>query len=210
MRALASELRPCDGVAVVNAGCLRIMEELTRRLVTGSFTDPGAVAGLGARLAGRYLAAVEADAAGLRPPACWRPLFRQRHHPGVLPVQFALAGVNAQIGHDLPLAVVDTCAALGRAPGTPCADHERMDDLLAVREERIREDLMPGPDLLDVADPLTHLTGAWRPSRARDEAWAAARVLWELRRADGPREEFRQRLDTGTGVVGRFLLTPLG
>ena len=35
---------------------------------------------------------------------------------------------------------------------------------------------MPGPDLLQIADPLTHLLGAWSLERARHAAWSAARA----------------------------------
>ncbi|KNE79098.1 MULTISPECIES: DUF5995 family protein [Streptomyces] len=210
MRALEATLPRQDGIAVFNRVYLSVTDELERRIAAGHFRDPATTAEFTARFARRYLTAVDADRAGRRPPACWRPLFQQRRHPGVLPVQFALAGVNAHVGHDLALAVVDTCTARGCAPGVLRSDYERVDEVLVGLEERIREELMPGPDLLDVADPLTHLTGSWCLTRARDGAWAAARVLWELRGADGLREEFRERLDTGTGMAGRFLLTPLG
>ena len=42
---------------------------------------------------------------------------------------------------------------------------------------------MPGPDLLEIADPLTHLLGSWSLDRARDGAWSAARLLWGAARA---------------------------
>ncbi|WP_327188647.1 DUF5995 family protein [Streptomyces xinghaiensis] len=210
MRVLEAALPRQDGVAVFNRVYLSVTRELERRIAAGHFRDPALTAGFAARFARRYLAAVDAEGAGRRPPACWRPLFQQRRHPGVLPVQFALAGVNAHVGHDLALAVVDTCTARGCEPQALRSDYERVDEVLVELEERIREELMPGPDLLDVADPLTHLTGSWCLARAREGAWAAAGVLWELRGADGLREEFRERLDTGTGMVGRFLLTPLG
>ncbi|MBQ0984127.1 hypothetical protein KBZ10_06230 [Streptomyces sp. F63] len=210
MRALEAALPRQDGVAVFNRVYLSVTGELERRIAAGHFRDPALTAEFTARFARRYLAAVDADGAGRRAPACWRPLFQHRRHPGVLPVQFALAGVNAHVGHDLALAVVDTCAARGCEPRALRSDYERVDDVLVELEERVREELMPGPDLLDVADPLTHLTGSWCLIRARDAAWAASRVLWELRGAEGLREEFRERLDTGTGMVGRFLLTPLG
>jgi hypothetical protein len=125
------------------------------------------------------------------------------------PLQFALAGINAHVGHDLALAVVDTCTGLGCSPDTLERDFERVGDVLTALEERIREELMPGPDLLDVADPLTHLAGSWSLARARDAAWAASRVLWGLRYSDELYEEFAHRLDEGVGLVGRFLLTPL-
>ncbi|MYR57756.1 hypothetical protein GTY54_16465, partial [Streptomyces sp. SID625] len=82
-------------------------------------------------------------------------------HPGVRPLQFALAGLHAHTGHDLALAVVDTCAALGCEPAELEGAFERVGDLLAALEERARDDLAPGPDLLRIADPLTHLLGAW-------------------------------------------------
>ncbi|MGP4003367.1 DUF5995 family protein [Streptomyces sp. 8N706] len=210
MRVLDAALPERDGVAVFNRVYLTVTEEIARRGSSGFFQKPSAARELGARFGRRYLAAVDAAAAGLRPPACWRPLFQQRGHPGVRPLQFALAGINAHVGHDLALAVVDTCSGLDCEPGALETDFERVGDVLAALEERIREDLMPGPDLLDVADPLTHLAGAWSLERARDAAWAASRVLWGLRQTDELYGEFTARLDEGVGLVGRFLLTPLG
>ncbi|MFI1964889.1 DUF5995 family protein [Streptomyces pathocidini] len=211
MRALDAALPRRDGVAVFNRVYLTVTEELARRGAEGRFRDPRAASALGTRFAERYLTAVDAAASGHdRPPACWRPLFQQRRHPGVHPLQFALAGINAHVGHDLALAVVETCTALGCRPDGLEADFERVGDVLTALEERIREDLMPGPDLLDLADPLTHLAGSWSLERARGAAWAAARVLWGLRDADGLYEEFAERLDEGVGLIGRFLLTPLG
>lgn len=84
-----------------------------------------------------------------------------------------------------------------------------MGDLLVSLEERIREDLMPGPDLLQIADPLTHLLGSWSLERARDATWSAARALWALRRLPELVGEFTERLDAAVGFAGRMLLTPL-
>ncbi|MEU9984750.1 DUF5995 family protein [Streptomyces sp. NPDC050856] len=210
MRALGSLCPPGDGVAVFNRIYLTVTEEIGRR-AAGRFVDRPAAAVLGVRSAERYLAAVDGLAAGARPPACWRPLFEYRRHPGVRPAQFALAGVNAHVGHDLALAVVDACRALGCAPADLEEDFERVGDVLELLEERIREELMPGPDLLEIADPLTHLLGCWSLERARDGAWLAARSLWRLGRLPGrePAEEFTERLDRSVGLVGRMLLTPL-
>ncbi|WP_432092438.1 DUF5995 family protein [Streptomyces sp. bgisy100] len=209
MRVLDAALPERDGVAVFNRVYLTVTEEIARRGSTGWFRTPFLASELAARFARRYLAAVDAETAGLRAPACWRPLFRHRRHPGVHPLQFALAGVNAHVGHDLALAVVDTCHALDCEPAALEADFERVGDVLEALEERIREDLMPGPDLLDIADPMTHLAGSWSLERARTGAWAAARVLWSLRHLEELAGEFTERIDEGVGLVGRFLLTPL-
>ncbi|MET8943805.1 DUF5995 family protein [Streptomyces sp. NPDC004542] len=209
MRALDEDLPARDGVAVFNRVYLAVTEEVERRLHAGAFTDARAATALDVRFAERYLDAVDAVADDRRPPACWRPLFQLRRHPGVRPLQFALAGINAHVGHDLALAVVDACRALGCEPAELEDEFDRVGELLVTLEERIREDLMPGPDLLQIADPLTHLVGSWSLERARDATWSAARALWALRRFDDLAEEFTDRLDAAVGFAGRMLLTPL-
>ncbi|WP_240138637.1 DUF5995 family protein [Streptomyces sp. MUM 178J] len=209
MRLLRGGLPASDGVAVFNRVYLSVTEEVGRRIERGEFPDRAAAVTLDVLFADRFLSAVDTAEAGGRPPACWRPLFQYRRHPGLRPVQFALSGINAHIGHDLALAVVDACRALGCVPGDLEDEFERVGDILVLLEEHIREELMPGPDLLEVADPLTHLLGSWSLERARGAAWSAARLLWGMREMDGLAEEFTERLDTGVGLVGRCLLTPL-
>ncbi|MFI8205588.1 DUF5995 family protein [Streptomyces sp. NPDC085937] len=209
MRALDAALPARDGVAVFNRVYLAVTRAVDRRVDAGLFPDTRAMIALDVRFAERYLAAVDAAAEGHRPPACWRPLFQFRRHPEVRPVQFALAGINAHIGHDLALAVVDTCRTLGCEPADLEDEFEAVGELLLSLEERIREELVPGPELLRIADPLTHLLGAWSLERARDAAWTAARALWALRRLPDVAAEFTERLDTAMGFSGRMLLTPL-
>ncbi|WP_267881425.1 MULTISPECIES: DUF5995 family protein [unclassified Streptomyces] len=210
MRALDQVLPADDGVAVFNRVYLAVTEAVAQQVGGGAFEDPKAAGELDVRFARRYFTAVDADATGLRPPACWRPLFQLRRHPRVRPLQFALAGINAHIGHDLALAVVDTCRALECEPPALEGDFDRIGTLLTGLEEGIRETLMPGPDLLDIADPLTHLIGSWSLEKARDGAWAAARMMWGVRRLPEIAEEFADRLDASVGLIGRCLLTPLG
>lgn len=209
MRALDAALPGRDGVAVFNRVYLAVTEEVDRNIDSGRFTDARAAIALDVRFAERFLDAVDAAAEDRRPPACWRPVFQFRRHPGVRPVQFALAGINAHIGHDLALAVVDTCRTLGCEPADLEDEFDRVGDLLVSLEERVRDELMPGPDLLQIADPLTHLLGSWSLDRARDATWAAARALWALRRLPDVAGEFTERLDAAVGFAGRMLLTPL-
>jgi hypothetical protein len=209
MRTVGAGLPPRDGLAVFNRVYLSVTEAVDRRIDGGRFADPRAATALDVRFAERYLAAVDAAAEDRRPPACWRPLFQFRRHPGVRPLQFALAGANAHVGHDLTLAVVDTCRTLGCEPADLEDEFDRVGDLLVSLEERVRDELMPGPDLLRIADPLTHLLGSWSLERAREAAWAAARALWALRRLPDVAGEFTERLDAAVGFAGRMLLTPL-
>ncbi|MGW4551047.1 DUF5995 family protein [Streptomyces violaceorubidus] len=209
MRALDTALPARDGIAVFNRVYLAVTEAVDRHIDGGRFADASAATALDVRFAERYLAAVDAAEEDRRPPACWRPLFQFRRHPGVRPLQFALAGINAHIGHDLALAVVDTCRTLGCEPVDLEDEFDRVGDLLVSLEERIRDELMPGPDLLQIADPLTHLLGSWSLERAREATWAAARALWALRRLPDVAGELTDRLDAAVGFAGRMLLTPL-
>lgn len=188
---------------------LAVTEAVDRSVDTGRFADARAAITLDVRFAERYLAAVDTAANGRRPPACWRPLFQLRRHPGVRPLQFALSGINAHIGHDLALAVVDACRTLDCEPAELEDEFDRVGDLLVSLEERIREELMPGPDLFQIADPLTHLLGSWSLERAREATWTAARALWALRGLPDVAEEFTERLDAAVGLAGRMMLTPL-
>ncbi|MEU6442000.1 DUF5995 family protein [Streptomyces sp. NPDC047046] len=209
MRGLGSPWPERDGVAVFHRLYTRVTEEVGHLVDRGGFPDRRAAVTLDVLFAERYLGAVETFERGGRVPACWRPLLHARDHRGVRPVQFALCGVNAHIGHDLALAVVDTCRTLACAPEDLRDEFDQVGDLLATLEERVREDLMPGPDLLERAEPLTHLAGAWSIERARSAAWVAARALWAVRDRTEVAEELRARLDEGVGLVGRLLVTPL-
>ncbi|MFC1416028.1 DUF5995 family protein [Streptacidiphilus cavernicola] len=206
LRLLLAGLPPQDGVAVFGGMYLTVTEAVRDRLSVGDlFRSPAEVAVLDVLFANRFLDALTAP----RAPACWRPLLELRLHPGVLPVQFALCGMNAHIEHDLPLAVLDACAALGCSPDELSGDFHRVNDVLAQVEEQERDRLMPSAGELDLAEPLLHLVSAWSIDRARDAAWASAVTLWELRDRPGPLAVASAALDDAAGLVCRCLLTPL-
>ncbi|MGW4816005.1 DUF5995 family protein [Kitasatospora cineracea] len=205
MTQLAAELPPADGVAVFNAMYLTVTRLVRDHLAAGYFDDPAAMAELDAVFAARYLTAVDDDRAGRRPAACWRPLFDLRAAPGVHPLQFALAGMNAHIENDLPLAVLDTCRLTGRTPDQLHADYLRINTLLAQVEAQVRTALLPVP----VGSPLLHVLSVWSIDRARDAAWASVLTLWELRRLPPARALVADALSGSVGMVSRALLTPL-
>lgn len=199
-------LPPGDGVGVFGAVYLQVTLAVAEHLsVDGYFASPPDVARLDALFADRFLGALTAPA----PPACWRPLLELRRHPGIRPLQFALAGINSHIEHDLPLSVVDSCRALDVPPHALEADFHRINDLLAGMEDRVREELLAQPVEWDVSDPLLHLLGSWSIDAARDAAWASALMLWELRDRPDACTAAAGALDRSTGMTSRCLLTPL-
>ena len=224
LRALVAGLPAQDGVAVFGGVYLTVTEAVATHLAAGDvFADPAAVARLDVLFADRFLTAVDAaaapapapapapasTAARARPAACWRPLLELRRHPGILPVQFALSGINAHVEHDLPLALLDTCAVLGCAPDDLSADFHRVNDVLAQVEAQVRERLAPAPAELEPDGPLLHLLSSWSIDAARDAAWASTLTLWELRERPVALAAASGALDDGTGLVCRCLLTPL-
>ena len=168
------------------------------------------MAELDVRFANLWLAAYDADAAGRAVPPAWRPLFEARAG-GRLPVQYAIAGMNSHIEHDLPIAVVDTCRARGLEPEDV---HARLrggqrgprpgrvrDPAVVPRRGRQRE-------VDDRLGPVVHLLSTWNIDKARDLSWVTAETLWALRRTSLLRGRFLDSLGHTVGMTSRALLTP--
>ena len=123
-----------DGVAVFNRMYLTVTERIGLILAEDTdsplFRDVATMSDLDVRFANLWLAAYDADLAAARWRRAWRPLFEARAG-GRLPVQYAIAGMNSHIEHDLPLAVVGTCRARDLEPDDLHLDYETVNDVLA-------------------------------------------------------------------------------
>ena len=212
LRAIDAALPAHDGVAVFNRVYLTVTERVGELLdSTGSpFDDDETMAELDVRFAGLWLHAYDAAAAGHRIPSAWEPLFEARGG-GRLPIQYAIAGMNAHIEHDLPLAVVRTCQSRGLRPEDLHADYEAINDLLAGCEAEIRRDFLDelGRSVDDRIGPVTHLVSAWSIDKARDVSWVTAETIWALRELDFLLGRFLIGLGHTVGMGSRTLLTPV-
>jgi hypothetical protein len=213
LTAIDAGLPATDGVACFNRMYLTVTELVRDRMVAGYFADPAAMQALDVTFAGLYLAAVDAAASGARVPKAWAPLFVRRGDTRVASIQFAVAGMNAHINHDLPVAVVATCRALGHSPdhGSFHTDYLRVNALLGQVEQQVRESFESGVVLdadRDVA-PVLDLVGNWSIDKARDAAWVNADVLWRLRRFRLARDAFADTLAGSVGLATGALLAPL-
>src|SRR5271170_1992319 len=141
MEAIEAALPAADGLACFNRMYLDVTRQLDSQLGQGFFADPAFMTQLDVAFANLYFAAAGAAADPAAVPLAWRPLVDQRAAAGIEPVQFALAGMNAHINHDLPIAVVQTCLALGTAPTADehPADYRKVDKLLDAIEQAMRE-----------------------------------------------------------------------
>ena len=205
MRAIGSELPREDGVACFTRLYLAVTETVN---TAGGFASPEFLARLDVRFANLYFEAL-AD-----PPRAWTPLLDARARPNVAAIQFALAGMNAHINRDLPVALVQTCDELGlelRQHGPEHADFLAVNRLLVETEERVKGELIRGD--LALADALLgqldDVIAMWKVERARDAAWTNAETLWSLRSSPALADAFLLALDRLVGFAGRGLLRPL-
>ena len=131
MEAIAAALPAADGLACFNRMYLEVTRQVNSQLGQGFFADPVFMSHLDAVFANLYFAAASTAGDLAAVPLAWRPLVEQRAAAGIEPVQFALAGMNAHINHDLPLAMVSTCTALATSPdaGSHFADYQKVDQL---------------------------------------------------------------------------------
>jgi Family of unknown function (DUF5995) len=121
--------------------------------------------------------------------------------------------MNAHIEHDLPLAVIATCAARGCTPDSPGvhADYEKINDVLASVEEEIRRAFLSDIEksIDDHLEPVAHLIASWDIAKARDFAWVTVQTLWELRGVGPLFDGYSAALARTVGMGSRLLLTSL-
>jgi uncharacterized protein DUF5995 len=214
MRQIDADDSTDDGPRVFNRVYLTVTERIGA-IVDGaaspaSFRDTHAMAELDVRFAGLWLTAYDAHAAGRTVPAAWRPLF-EAQDGARLPIQYALAGMNSHIEHDLPIAVVATCRALDREPEDLHADYEAVNAVLAEVEAGVRRSFLDdvGRTVDDRVGPAVHLVSAWNIDKARDLSWVTVETLWALRRTGFLRDRFLDGLGHTVGMTSRVLLTPV-
>ena len=214
LRAIAEALPASDGVAIFNAMYLEVTERIDAELESGRFLDPEFMTELDVRFAGLWLSAYDAGAAGVAVPRAWAPLFEERRAPGVLRIQYALAGMNAHIEHDLPLALVQTCRSRGVDLDRRGLreDFEAVNGVLAAVEGEIRRSFLTriGQHVDDEVGPLVHLVSAWNIDKARDLAWVSAETMWATRHLERLAARFVALLGHTVGMTSRYLLTPVG
>jgi hypothetical protein len=214
MTALEGALSRNDGLWWFNRLYLRVTVAVSRAVTTTTFQDPVFLERLDILFANQYFDAVAAgDVDPRAAPEAWRPLFACRRNRDILPLQFALAGMNAHINRDLPAGIVAAYTAAGGAPEQGSVRHRdfnAVNALLEAVEGEIRGEFSTGVvALVDAAaGTADQVIAMWKVRRARDAAWTNAEVLWALRRTPTLRDAFFARLDGLTGFAGRGLLVP--
>ena len=211
MEAIAAPLAESDGVARFNELYLAVTRAVAKEAGSEGYEDPAFISRLDVVFADLYFAAVQSDADGKRIPKAWEPLFEKRHTQGIAPLQFAIAGMNAHINHDLAVSLVDVCDEWGIDLDEDTTQHR---DYLVVNKtlERVEGEIKARyttgviGDIDKLAGPLDDVVANWSVARARDNAWMTAQTIRALRDKPFIYKQFMDGLARNVGFAGRALL----
>jgi len=142
-------------------------------------------------------------------PSSWKALFEARFRPGIERIQFALAGMNAHINHDLALALLQTDTELNLIPGKTSPEHDDFEYVNSILEAvlpQALEFLATGilGDLAQDAGKIGRLLAIWNVRAARDLAWDFTDHIRSL--TGIARNSALTAQDQVTGALGRSLL----
>ncbi|MEO5654090.1 MAG: DUF5995 family protein [Marmoricola sp.] len=211
MDEIDKSLPPDDGVATFNRMYYQVTKLVDEAVDASQFLAGEFLERLDVQFANLYFSAYAASLDDAEVPRAWAPLFKARSKPDTVPIQFAFAGMNAHISHDLPIAVVATCRELVVIPhaDTPeYSDYTKTNDVLAEAAETIKGWFMTGnlarlDQLCGRVDDALEMFGI---HLARMAAWDSAEMLWNL--ADNPRLDklFRSGLGRTVELANRGIL----
>jgi hypothetical protein len=213
LESLEQSLPPSDGVRWFNRLYLDVTLAVRDYCRGGTLAAPPFLEQLDVYFGNRYFDVFDAAAGGGSLPDCWAPLFDARHDPRIAPLQFAMAGMNAHVSHDLALGVVATCEALGVVPRDDCpqhSDYDAVNSILKTTEAQTKKWLLTGAvkELDHAVAPVDDAVAIWSIERARDAAWVRAEVIWALRDHHALLDAYLAALDATVGMEGRALLLP--
>jgi len=203
-----------DGLKWFNWEYLQVTTAVEARIAAGGFTELAWLTELDIQFARLYFSALGASLKGAQCPSCWQALFDVRAQSRIARIQFALAGINAHINHDLPQAIVATCTATRTEPEHGSAEYKdytavnsTLDSLIDEAKRVLNVRLLGDP--LPPVSHLEDLLAAWGVSAAREKAWVNAEVLWHLECYSDLAPGFLDSLDGLTTFAGKALLIPV-
>ncbi len=224
---------PRNGMYWFSRLYLVITENVQDKIDSGSFfADKEYLTALDVAFANRFLDAVRIHIRGEQAPEVWRLLFEVPADGEILPIQLAMAGVNAHINLDLAFAVVGACRTLGReaiAWGGQKADYDKVNTIFAEEMDRLLRDLarayarpggpgvspdMPGgpglsPEMQRQRLSLLDRLATEIVVLARGAAWENAEYLWTLDPGSGPWRDHEKVMDVAATALSRAMLVNL-
>ncbi len=203
-----------DGLKWFNWLYLQVTQAVGARVTSGGFANSTWIAALDVQFARLYFDAVQSAWSGGTAAGCWQALFERRGQTNLARIQFALAGINAHINHDLPEAIDSTCQAMATPPRHDSAQYPDYTAVNTTLDGIIQSALQTLHVRLlgDALPPVSHLDdtlGGWSVAAARESAWNNAELLWHLRDAPALSSAFMDTLDGLTTVASKAFLVPV-
>ncbi len=200
-----------DGLACFNTLYLKVTQEIRGGDRVAAFEDLEFLNALDVTFANLYFDACAKVLRGEPCPAAWAPLLEHRERSHVAPVQFALAGMNAHINHDLPLAIISTARERNVEPfgASPYErDFFRVNQVLADVEAKIKSWFAVGliGKLDEQLGSVDDAVSMWCIHGARRAAWDTAALLWRLREHPDLFEHCERALTEVVNLAGRSVL----
>ena len=216
LKSIDEILSDTDGLKWFNQLYLAVTVAVRDAIASGRWNDPAWLGQLDVGFANLYFDAL--GSGNLNPaaaPAAWYPVLAARPDQRLKKIQFALAGMNAHINRDLPVALVQIFEATGTEPhrgDARHADYERINAILETVEAQVKQQFMTG--IIGAVDavngPMDDVLAMWSIRAARDAAWTHAELLWNVRHLPRLKNDFIRTLDGFAGFAGRGLLTHVG
>jgi hypothetical protein len=201
-----------DGLKWFNRLYFEVTQAVEDRVAAQGFIDTALLAELDVTFAKFYFDALSASLTGGPCPGCWSAVFACRNQTRIARIQFALAGMNAHINHDLALAIISTCRASNTAPQHGTAQYNdytsldaTLDTLIETAKKTLNVRLLGDP--LPPVSHLEDMIAAWDLSAAREKAWNDAEILWQS--PGFAATVLMGSLDGLTTVIGKALLVPV-
>ncbi len=212
MQAIDTTCADTDGLKWFNWLYFQVTQAIKACLDAGKFTDPTWLARLDVLFAQFYFNALETALTGSPTPGCWQAMFSVRGDTRIARIQFALAGMNAHINHDLCQAIVSTCRATNRPlqhGTTQYSDYTSVNATLDSMIQSAKQTLavrLPGASSPPISQ-LQNVIAAFDIGIAREHAWNTAEALWALpAAATAPLLKFVNGI---TAALGKSLLIPI-
>jgi hypothetical protein len=199
-----------DGLKWFNRLYMMVTREVDLQPPAGGWKDADWLLLLDVVFAGFYFRAVAGFLSGASAvPSSWNAMLSARFMAGIDRIQFALAGMNAHINHDLSLALLATDLQMNVEPaeGSPQhVDYEAVNGLLNTVMPSALEMLASGVlgGLAQDTGKVGRILAFWDICRARDLAWGFADHLRDLN--DGARQVALAAQNQMTGALGRAIL----
>jgi hypothetical protein len=216
LEAIDGLLPDTDGLKWFNWLYLTVTKAVDLNIGAGTWRNPAWLTQLDVVFAGLYLSALSAWLTpGQTAPKCWAILFDARNDAKLARIQFALAGINAHIDHDLSEAVVETCHQFNIAPvhqSPEYLDYAQVNDILDPIVDQAKAQLLTGllGDNLPSINYVENMVAAFGLRTSREAAWTNAEMLFNAETIPGLGDRFMDGLDDAATLAARGLLAPIG